>query len=334
MRKVAVVILNYNGRDHLLHFLPTLIAHSSDAEVIVADNCSTDDSLAVLQQFPSVRTILLDQNHGYAGGYNEALKQVTADYYLLVNSDVEVSPNWIAPLSHFLDENKDYAAVQPKILDFNQKDYFEYAGAAGGFIDLLGYPYCRGRIFNTLEQDTGQYNSNVDIFWASGACFMIRSEVFKQVGGFDADFFAHMEEIDLCWRVKSLGLKIAFVPNSVVYHVGGGTLNKTSSRKTYLNFRNGISLLIKNLPIPMLLVALPVRLILDWMAAFLFWKNESFSHFAAVFKAHAGAMRAFPSQIKLTIRSGTRLKNQKKVILPVAYYVLRKRNYEAINNTK
>ncbi len=334
MRKVAVVILNYNGRDHLLHFLPTLIAHSSDAEVIVADNCSTDDSLAVLQQFPSVRTILLDQNYGYAGGYNEALKQVNADYYLLVNSDVEVSPNWIAPLSNFLDENKDYAAVQPKILDFNQKNYFEYAGAAGGFIDLLGYPYCRGRIFNTLEQDTGQYNSNVDIFWASGACFMIRSEVFKQAGGFDADFFAHMEEIDLCWRVKSLGLKIAFVPNSVVYHVGGGTLNKTSPRKTYLNFRNGISLLIKNLPIPMLLVALPVRLILDWMAAFLFWKNESFSHFTAVFKAHAGALRAIPSQIKLTIRSGTRLKNQKKVILPVAYYVLRNRNYEAINNTK
>ncbi|WP_421889025.1 glycosyltransferase family 2 protein [Marinoscillum sp.] len=334
MSKVAVVILNYNGRDHLLRFLPTLIAHSSDAEIIVADNCSTDDSLSVLKQFPTVRTILLDQNHGYAGGYNEALKQVKSAYYLLVNSDVEVTLNWITPLEHFLDENKDYAAVQPKILDFNRKEFFEYAGAAGGFLDLLGYPYCRGRIFDTLEQDTGQYDTSIDIFWASGACFMIRSEVFHQAGGFDADFFAHMEEIDLCWRVKSLGLKIACVPKSVIYHVGGGTLNKTSPRKTYLNFRNGISLLIKNLPLPTLMVALPIRLVLDWMAALLFWKNESFSHFTAVFKAHVDALKVVFRQIKPNIRSGTRLRNQGNVILPIAYYVLRKRNFKKINNTK
>jgi len=334
MDKVAVVILNYNGQDFLKQFLPTLIQHSSEATIYVADNCSTDDSLTTLKAFPEVKTLLLSENYGYAGGYNEALKQIEAEYYILVNSDIEVTPHWIRPMMEFLDQHEDYAAVQPKILAFDNKDHFEYAGAAGGFIDVLGYPYCRGRILEHLEKDTLQYEDIVDTFWASGACMMVRSKLFHDLGGFDAHFFAHMEEIDLCWRMKSSGYKTACIPQSKVYHVGGGTLNKTNPRKTYLNFRNGISLLVKNLPKHILLIVLPVRIVLDWVASLLFWNQDSFAHCTAVWKAHHHAFRRFRNDLRHKPRSTTKLPMQGFTLIPVSYYLFQKKKYSAINNTK
>lgn len=288
MINVAIVILNYNGETFLSKFLPKVIDHSSRAEVIVADNKSSDNSIAVLKStFPSVKLIPLDENYGFAGGYNQALKNIKANYFLLLNSDVEVGPKWIDPLIHFLDQNPSYAACQPKIKDYHDKNKFEYAGASGGFIDSLGYPYCRGRIFNTVEIDNGQYDEPLDIFWSSGACMMIRSNVFFELGGFDQDFFAHMEEIDLCWRIQSAGYKIKCLPESVVYHIGGGTLNKTSPFKTYLNFRNGLYLLLKNLPFSSLMIKFPIRCLLDWIAAVKFIFEGTPKHSLAVIRAHA-----------------------------------------------
>ena len=330
MSSVAVVILNYNGSHFLRKFLPTLIKHSPSGTIYVADNCSTDDSLETLQSFPEVNTILLDENTGYAGGYNNALAQIEADYYALVNSDIEVTTNWLQPLIEYLDNHVEYAAVQPKVLDFNKKDYFEYAGASGGYIDRLGYPYCRGRIFDTLEKDDGQYDQITDVFWTTGACFMVRSSIFHQLGGFPADFFAHMEEIDLCWRLNSLQQKLACVPDSVVYHVGGGTLNKTSPRKTYLNFRNNFRLLIRNAPKNRLWLILPLRIVLDWLAGVLFWKNNSFAHFTAVLKAHKDAYRSIRKDLKIENRS---LPNESGSLL-VKYYLKGKKRYNQLNNTK
>lgn len=292
MAKTAIVILNYNGKDYLEKFLPSILTHSENAEVIVADNASTDDSVSFLQtQFPNVRLIVLETNFGYAGGYNKALEQVDSEYYLLLNSDVEVTTNWVTPLEEFLDGNLSYAACQPKIRDYQNQQLFEYAGASGGFIDFLGYPFCRGRIFNTIEPDKGQYDQNINIFWASGACIMLRSEVYRKAGGFDEDFFAHMEEIDLCWRIHSLGFKIKCVTDSIVYHVGGGTLAKSSPFKTYLNFRNGLYLLLKNLPMVKLVLKLPVRIILDWVAATKFLIEGNFKHSLSVFRAHFSVLR-------------------------------------------
>lgn len=299
MAKVAVVILNFNGRSYLERFLPTLIEHSNDAEIIVADNASTDDSLILLkEQFSTIQRIELDKNYGFAGGYNEALKSVDAEYYVLINSDVEVSPNWLSPMIDFLDQTPEYAACQPKILDFNKRDHFEYAGAAGGFVDSLGYPFCRGRVFETLEKDDGQYDTALDILWASGACFAIRAKVYHQLQGFDADFFAHMEEIDLCWRLIDLGHKIKCIPSAIVYHVGGGTLSKSSSFKTYLNFRNGIFLILKNMPGKVLLLKLPIRILLDWIAALKFAFSEGPKHSWAVFKAHFHVAKTFGKTLK------------------------------------
>ncbi|MBR09621.1 MAG: dTDP-Rha--alpha-D-GlcNAc-pyrophosphate polyprenol alpha-3-L-rhamnosyltransferase [Rickettsiales bacterium] len=329
MNAVAVVILNYNGSNFLNQFLPTLIKYSGKAEIVVADNKSTDDSLKVLQSFPTVTTIKLPENYGYAGGYNEALKQVNATYYALVNSDIEVTDGWLNPLIQFLDDNTEYAAVQPKILDYNRRNFFEYAGAAGGFLDPLGYPYCRGRLFDYLEEDKGQYNSNLDIFWSSGACFVIRSKTFHKLNGFPADFFAHMEEIDLCWRILSSEQKIACIPRSSVYHVGGGTLNKTSPRKTYLNFRNNIRLIVRNAPKWRLFYLLPIRITLDWVAAFLFWKNESFKHFAAVFSAHLDALKCLRADLSNNKRSFTGLLKHKGMIL-FKYYLGSKKEYRKL----
>ncbi len=291
MAKVAVVILNYNGRDYLDQFLPSVIQHSQEAEVIVADNASSDDSIQFLKDnFAEIRRIELSENLGFAGGYNEALKKVEAEYFVLLNSDVEVSEGWLKSITEFLDQNNSYAACQPKILDFNKKEHFEYAGACGGFLDLFGYPFCRGRVFNSLEKDEGQYDEPTDINWASGACLIVRSKVFSEVGGFDPDFFAHMEEIDLCWRIQSKGHKIKSIPSSVVYHVGGGTLSKSSPFKTYLNFRNGLSLIIKNMPFSQLIWKLPVRILLDWIAALKFLLDGGPRHTLAVFRAHAKAL--------------------------------------------
>lgn len=248
MKKTAVVILNWNGRKFLKKFLPDVIKFSKkDAEVIVADNASTDDSVAVLKaDFPEIRIIENKSNGGFAKGYNQALKLIDAEYYILLNSDIEVTENWINPVIELMESDKNIAACQPKIRSYHEKEKFEYAGAAGGFIDKFGYPFCRGRIFQSLEEDKGQYDDTVEIFWATGAALFIRAELYHKLGGMDDDFFAHMEEIDLCWRLKNEGYKIMYCPKSTVYHVGGGTLPTSSSWKTYLNFRNNFFLIYKN----------------------------------------------------------------------------------------
>lgn len=289
---VAIVILNYNGRNFLQKFLPYVLASSySHREVIVADNCSTDDSLEVLKQFPSIKVLLLDKNYGFAEGYNQALKRVTADYYVLLNSDVEVTTGWIEPIIELMESDKNIAACQPKILSYKEKDFFEYAGAAGGWIDSLGYPFSRGRVFDEHEKDRGQYNDNSEIFWASGAAMFVRASAFHAVNGFDNFFFAHMEEIDLCWRLQLSKYKIMCCPASVVYHVGGGTLPKGNERKVYLNFRNNIIMLAKNLCLQEKLWKLPFRFLLDTLFAF----KNLFTGYTASFRA---IIEAYISVIK------------------------------------
>lgn len=288
MPHIAIVILNWNGREFLRKFLPSVIDNSLGvAEVIIADNASTDSSIEFLQDnFPDVRIINNRTNGGFARGYNEALAHVDADYYILLNSDIEVTPGWIEPVIRLMESDPTIAACQPKLRSYYERDKFEYAGAAGGFIDAYGYPFCRGRIFQHLETDHRQYDDAVEIFWATGACMFVRAPLYRQFGGFDEDFFAHMEEIDFCWRLKNGGYKIAYCPDSVVYHVGGGTLPKKSSQKTYLNFRNNLSLLYKNLPSKLLLPVFAVRFPLDGIAALKFLFGAGFGDFYAVLRAH------------------------------------------------
>lgn len=295
MAKTAIVILNYNGRHYLEKFLPAVVKHSPGCDIIVADNSSTDDSVAYMAyHFPNVKLLRLSYNEGYSKGYNSALKQISTQYYVLLNSDVEVTGGWLSPLIELLDNQPQVAACQPKILSYNHKNQFEYAGAAGGFIDLLGYPFCRGRLFNTLEQDRGQYDDVVPIFWTTGACMAIRSKVFHKMGGFDEKFFAHMEEIDLCWRIHNAGYKVYYYGRSHVYHVGGGTLPKSNPRKTYLNFRNGLSMLYKNSSSAELIWKLPLRIALDLVASLQFFLNGSKEDAAAVIKAIKDFMALFP----------------------------------------
>lgn len=298
--KVAVVILNYNGKHFLEKFLSNILEHSSlVAKVIVADNASTDDSIAFLtQHFPEIQIIINEENGGFAKGYNDALRHVEADYYILLNSDVEVTPGWIEPVIGLMESNKDIVIAQPKILDFNSKKHFEYAGAAGGFIDFLGYPFCRGRVFNTLEADNGQYDSNAEIFWATGACMFIKSKIFHELGGFDSTFFAHMEEIDLCWRARNRGLKVACCAKSTVYHVGGGTLNKISPRKTFLNFRNNLMMFVKNTTGRFLYLKIFIRILLDLVAAAKFFLEGEARHSLSVFKAHKAFFNSWPALLR------------------------------------
>jgi len=285
--KVAVVILNYNGRQYLERFLPTVLAYSPQGSVYVADSASTDDSMAWLKNHhPTVGCIQLTQNYGYAGGYNHALKQVEAEYYVLLNSDVEVTQNWLSPLLQLLDNQANIAACQPKILAYHDKIQFEYAGAAGGYLDWLGFSYCRGRIFDTCETDHGQYDTTVPVFWASGACLVIRSEVFHGLGGFDADFFAHFEEIDLCWRIHLTGQQVYCCTDSTVYHVGGGTLPPSNPFKTYLNYRNSLAMLYKNLPANRLWLIIFWRLVIDGLSAVRFLPTFDFANIWAIIKAH------------------------------------------------
>ncbi len=289
MSKVSVVILNYNGRRHLEEFLPSIISHTprSEAEIIIADNNSSDGSVQFLEShYANIRRIQLGVNYGYAGGYNESLKQIESEYFVLLNSDVEVTDGWLPPIINYLDTNNNVAAAMPKIRAYTNRDYFEYAGACGGFIDKYGYPFCRGRILYEIEKDEGQYNSIRDIFWASGACLVIRAELFRLAGGFDQDFFAHMEEIDLCWRLKSMGHRIVIVPESVVYHLGGGTLPINTPRKMFLNYRNSLYLLQKNLPRNKLILILFARACLDSVSAIVYLSKFSFGFFWAVIKAH------------------------------------------------
>lgn len=283
----AVIILNWNGVDQLRSFLPSVVEHTQDAEIIIADNHSTDDSIAWLHKtYPELRIIQLPENYGYAGGYNEALKQVENDYLLLLNSDVEVTANWLQPLVQLLDSDSTIAACQPKILSQRDKHFFEYAGAAGGYIDQYGIPFCKGRVFATVEKDQDQYNESAEIFWASGACLMIRNEVFKKAGGFDADYFAHMEEIDLCWTIHRMGYKIIYQPASSVYHVGAATLKQDSPFKIYLNFRNSLWMLYKHLPADILFSVIVARLCMDGMAGIHYLVRGQWHLTGAVFKAH------------------------------------------------
>lgn len=270
MDKTAIVILNWNGVEMLTRFLPNVLDYSrGEAVVYVADNASTDNSLEVLKMhFPEVRVIVLEKNWGFAEGYDRALGQIDAEYYVLLNSDVEVSHHWLTPLIEFMDNHADVAACQPKLLSLKNRDAFEYAGACGGFIDRYGYPFCRGRIFDTVESDDGQYDYAAEVLWATGACMVVRASDFKEAGGFDARFFAHSEEIDLCWRMRLMGKKIYCIPDSFVYHIGGGTLPKNNPMKTYLNFRNNLTMLYKNLPDGELRHVMRVRLFLDYVAAF------------------------------------------------------------------
>jgi GT2 family glycosyltransferase len=286
--KTAVVVLNWNGKAWLEKFLSTLVNHSQEATVFVADNDSTDDSVDyVKSNFPTVKIIVNATNGGYAKGYNDALKQIYAEYFVLINSDIEVTENWLTPIISLMDSDKQIAACQPKILDYNNKTKFEYAGASGGFIDNLGYPFCRGRIFDDLEEDKGQYNDATEVFWATGACLFVKADHYNAIGGLDEDFFAHQEEIDLCWRLKNKGYKIMVQPKSVVYHVGGGTLNAGSPFKTHLNFRNNLFMLFKNLPTSSLFITIPMRLVLDGVAAFTFLSKENgLKHVLAIAKAH------------------------------------------------
>jgi GT2 family glycosyltransferase len=307
MKKVAVVILNWNGKSFLEKFLPSVIEYSKGfAELIIADNASTDDSITFLQTcFPEIRVIVLKENFGFSKGYNEALKQVKADYYVLLNSDIEVTENWIAPVIELMESDDSIAVCQPKLLSYHEPNKFEYAGAAGGFVDKWGYPFCRGRLFQTMEEDTGQYDNECEIFWGSGACMFVKATIYHEFGGLDEDFFAHMEEIDFCWRLKNSGYKIMYTSASKVFHVGGGTLPKKSSRKTYLNFRNNIILLYKNLPTKRIIPVFFVRFFLDLIAAFRFLFDSGAADMMAVFKAHI----SFYVMLKRNLKKRKRIKH-------------------------
>lgn len=288
MTKVAVAILNWNGKLLLEKFLPTVLQHNpSDSEIAVIDNHSSDDSVSFLQKnFPGVKIISLKRNFGFARGYNEGLKNLNAEYYVLLNSDVQVTENWMQPIISLMDSDKNIAACQPKLLNYNVHDEFEYAGGAGGFIDKWAYPFCRGRIFNSFEKDKGQYDDQREIFWASGASLFIRSEIFHNTDGFDEDFIIHMEEIDLCWRIRNLGYKIMYCPHSVVYHVGAGTLAKMNPRKTFFNFRNNLLMFCKNDSSGFFLIKLFFRVWMDIIAAFKFLLSGDILHCIAVLRAH------------------------------------------------
>jgi GT2 family glycosyltransferase len=319
--KIAVVILNWNGVKLLEQFLPSVIQNSPEATIYVADNASTDESIAfVKSNYPTIQVVQNKTNQGFAGGYNDALQYVDAEIYALVNSDIEVTENWLQPILETFETEPETAIIQPKILDFKKKEYFEYAGAGGGFIDKYGYPFCRGRIFETLEKDHGQYDDAAEIFWASGACFFIRSAVYKELKGFDEDFFAHQEEIDLCWRAINKSYSIKYNSESVVYHVGGATLEKSNSKKTYLNFRNSLLMLTKNLPQKKLFQVLFVRMILDGVAGVKFVFSSQFSHCWAIMCAHFSFYKLFFKNYKKREKNQTQIYFKTKSIV-YGYYV-------------
>ena len=293
--KTAIVILNWNGKKLLEQFLPSVVNFSANkAEVYIADNASTDDSIKFIREFyPSIKIVENAKNGGYAKGYNDALQHIDADIYCLLNSDIEVTQNWLLPILDVFKNEENTAIIQPKLLDFKDKTKFEYAGAGGGFVDLYGYPYCRGRVFNTLETDNGQFNDTIDIFWASGACLFIRSNVYHQLGGFDEDYFAHQEEIDLCWRTQNEGFAIKYVGKSTVYHVGGATLQETNPHKTFLNFRNSLLNVVKNVPKKWFLFVVFSRLVLDGIAGIKFLLELRPIHTWAIIKAHFSFYKNF-----------------------------------------
>ncbi|WP_304062664.1 glycosyltransferase family 2 protein [Pedobacter glucosidilyticus] len=299
--KVAVVILNWNGEKHLANFLPSVFNSTyPNMEIIIGDNASTDNSLNFLKNnFPLVKVIINNKNYGFADGYNQVLKQIEADYFVLLNSDVEVTPNWIEPVIKMMEADDKIAIAQPKIRSYYNRDSFEYAGAAGGFIDTFAYPFCRGRLFETIEKDNGQYDDEIEIFWASGCALFIKANIWKEIGGLDEHFFAHMEEIDLCWRAKNIGYKVMYCGFSTVYHVGGGTLQAESPYKTYLNFRNNLYLIKKNEPLSRSIFLIPFRFCLDFLALIKFLVDKKADNAWAISKAHRHFISAlFEGKIK------------------------------------
>lgn len=334
--KIAIVILNWNGKELLEKFLPTIIANSDlqNTTIYVADNASTDDSVSFIKtNFKNVKIIQNDQNYGYAGGYNFALKQVSEPIYCLLNSDIEVTENWLNPIIKLFHEQPNTAIIQPKILDYKDKTKFEYAGAAGGFLDKYAYPFCRGRIFDTIEKDKGQYNDITDIFWASGACFFIRKEVFNGLNGFDTDYFAHQEEIDLCWRAKNLGYDVKYNGFSTVYHIGGATLNQANPKKTFLNFRNSLYNLVKNAPKEGLFKIIFIRLLLDGVAGVKLFLSLKPLHTLAIIKAHFSFYANYGKMVKK--RSIIPKKIKKYYIIDsivYQYYVLRRKYFRFLSN--
>ena len=310
MTTVAIVILNYNGQHFLEMFLPSVVSYSSPHTIYVADSASTDSSVEWLKaNYPSIRLVELPSNYGFAGGYNRSLAHIEADYFVLLNSDVEVTPNWIPPLLDLLESNQNIAACQPKLLSYHQQNEFEYAGAAGGYLDWLGYSFCRGRMFYVCEKDEGQYNSVQKIFWATGACLMIRAKLFQEMGGFDEDFFAHMEEIDLCWRLQLHGHQIYYVPNSTVFHVGGGTLPASNPFKTYLNYRNSLAMMYKNLPEERKWRTLFLRLILDGISAVRYLPKFEWQNILAILKGHF----AFYSMVSILAQKRQKIWSDKNI---------------------
>lgn len=332
--KLAIVILNWNGKKFLAQFLPPLLMTcSKDTRVIIADNNSSDDSISFLKEnFPTLTIIENSSNGGFSKGYNDALKQIDAEYYCLLNSDINVSRNWIEPILEMMDKDPAIAVVQPKIRSYKEPEMFEYAGASGGFIDFLGYPFCRGRVFDYLEKDEGQYDAPIRVFWATGAALFVRSKVYHTLGGLDEDFFAHMEEIDFCWRINNAGYKIMIQPKSVVYHVGGGSLPKNNSYKTYLNFRNNLFLLLKNLPKHRLLITFLIRFFMDQLAAFVFLFKGEKHNFKAVYKAIFHFIKAYR---KMRNKRGTHQKTgyqltYKKSIV-YQHYLKKKNKFNGID---
>ncbi len=329
--KVAIVILNWNGKKLLEQFLPSIIKHSlKDANIYLADNASSDDSIEFVKEtFSSVKIIQNKVNGGYAKGYNDALREIDAEVFCLLNSDVEVTETWLNPIIRTFQKEPNTAIIQPKLLDFKKKDYFEYAGAAGGFIDKYSYPYCRGRIFNTIEKDSGQFDDTAEIFWASGACLFIRRNVFEKLNGLDEAFFAHMEEIDLCWRAKNLGYNIKYVGASTIYHVGGATLSSTNPKKTFLNFRNSLFTLTKNAKGNIFYLIL-IRLILDGIAGIKFLLQLKFKHTIAIIKAHLSFYSHLGYLLKQRKALKQSIKYYQKTSIVFAYFVNNKKIYKSL----
>ena len=329
--KIAIVILNWNGEVLLERYLPSVVEHSNGADIYVADNASTDDSIAfVSTNHPSIKIIKNTENGGFAKGYNDALEHVEADVFCLLNSDVEVTENWLEPIIDAFSSIKDAAIIQPKILDLLKKDHFEYAGAGGGFIDQLGYPFCRGRIFQTLERDNGQYDDIKEIFWATGACMFVKKNVFNELNGFDADYFAHQEEVDFCWRAKNHGYKIIYVGTSKVFHLGGSTLSNMNPKKTYLNFRNSLFSITKNLPRRKAFIIIFLRLLLDGIAALRFIFQFRFRHFLAILRAHLSFYKQFRKMYKKREKTKFLKKYYVTKSIVWSYFVHKVRNFNIL----
>ncbi|MFD1095335.1 glycosyltransferase family 2 protein [Salegentibacter chungangensis] len=329
--KTAVVILNWNGKGLLEKFLPSVISYSPEANIYVADNASTDDSVRFVEQnFPQVSIIRNKVNGGYAKGYNDALLNLREDIFILLNSDVEVSKNWLLPILKVFDNEPETAVVQPKILDYYNRKKFEYAGAAGGFIDKYAYPFCRGRIFENLEEDHGQYNEDSYIFWASGACLAIRKSAFYKAGALDESFFAHQEEIDLCWRLQNLGYKVKYAGASRVFHVGGATLDTMNPRKTFFNFRNSLFLILKNVPSPQLYSILLIRMLLDGLAGIRFLTQGKFSHFFAIMRAHFSFYRHFSEMFRKRKSTPKKLRYYKLESIVWSYFIRKKTKFTSL----